>query len=390
MATTSNSGSYEQYKNDTARFIFWLVITARDFGYAIDDPALLLKNTPEKSGRLKGAARKAAAKQPAPLVDIAAPKKKYSINTEVILELAEFIGRLDMTISMPKFVWYSYKRAVKTRQKYAERYATGELTNVESNDGHYYFLWVLKRCREILEAKVKVQSVARPATQAFRNVQRNTSSTSRPATAPAAAPMSAQEPVSPAVSPDHQILADEAAAAEAENEAKGHLLDELARKLECDWKAKEEEDLALRKSCLSDDMRDILEQLEFVYKDTHKDIADEGYMNETWAVLKTEAAIDLIRHEELSMIQHAEENDLEPFDACLESDEFFGKTARCLAKIETARREGGTAYIFLVPRPSGQQIAADDLHTDEEYEFLVHYLQEASLEVVSESSDYIS
>jgi hypothetical protein len=385
MATTSNPGSYEQYKNDTARFIFWLVITARDFGYAIDDPALLLKTTPEKSGRLKGAARKAAAKQPALVVDTAVPKKKYSISTEVILELAEFIGQLDMTISMPKFVWYSYKRAVTTREKYAERYATDELTDKESNDGHLYFLWVLKRCREIFEAKVKVQSVARPATQASGNARRYTSSTSRPATAPAAAPMPVPETATPTANASHQTVVDEAAAVEAEKEAKGHLLDELARKVECDWKVKEEEDLTLRKSCLSDDMKNILEELELVYKDTHKDVVDEGYMDETWAVLKTEAAIDLIRHEELSMIRHAQENDLQPFDPSLENDEFFGRTARSLAKIETARREQGAAYIFLISRPNYQQIGVDDLHPEDEYEFLVHYFQEAGLEVVSET-----
>ena len=61
-----------------------------------------------------------------------------------------------MSSTMPKFVWYSYKRAVRTRQAYAERYAQEELSERTSDSGHIYFLWLLRHCHEILEKKVKV------------------------------------------------------------------------------------------------------------------------------------------------------------------------------------------------------------------------------------------
>jgi hypothetical protein len=130
-------GGYEQYKLDAKRFILWLIVTARAYGHTIrDSTAVLLeaaRNQP--SQRTKGKEKKAAPS----IATLSASRLRYTISTET-MELAEYIGDQEMTASMPKFVWYSYRRAIKTRQKYAERYANDELTDRESDDGHIYFL----------------------------------------------------------------------------------------------------------------------------------------------------------------------------------------------------------------------------------------------------------
>ncbi|KAF1838149.1 hypothetical protein BDW02DRAFT_489872, partial [Decorospora gaudefroyi] len=155
MASTTSLGSYEQYKLDTKRFILWLVVTARAFGHKIRDPAAVLQDAAKQqpSGRLNGKARKAAP----PIAALSASKIKYDITTDKTLELAEYVRGQDMVATMPKFVWHSYKRAIKTRERYAARYAKEELTDKKGNDGHAYFLWVLKRCHEIFEKNLKVQ-----------------------------------------------------------------------------------------------------------------------------------------------------------------------------------------------------------------------------------------
>ena len=149
MASKSTTGSYEQYKLDTKRFILWLVVTARGFGHKIRDPAVSLQEITSQQSSIAG-----------PVVS----RAKYDITTDKILELAEYIKNQNMTATMPRFVLLSHKRAVKTRETYAQRYATQELRVKESNDGHIYFLWVLKHCFELIKENIKVQSAGRPTT----------------------------------------------------------------------------------------------------------------------------------------------------------------------------------------------------------------------------------
>jgi hypothetical protein len=179
------------------------------------------------------------------------------------------------------------------------------------------------------------------------------------------------------------ITPEEAEAAEAEREAVGHELDRLARKLELDMKTKAEEELAMQKSCLTDDMRKTVEQLEVDWEDTHKDLTLEDHLGEVQATLMTEAALDLIRHQEEVLVRKAEEKGLKVFDASLVTDGFFGKTARSLTKFESYRKKRGEGYMFLVSGLNAQEIASGDYHSNSEHEFLAHYIQEASLEVVS-------
>lgn len=110
MAPGAAMGSYEHYKLDTKRYVFWLVNTARGFGYNIRDPACILqeKMRQQPSMRLKGKA---------------ASNAKYSIPAEKMLELAEYIGKQNMTAPMPKFIWIPYQHAIKTGEAYAQRYA---------------------------------------------------------------------------------------------------------------------------------------------------------------------------------------------------------------------------------------------------------------------------
>ena len=81
-------------------------------------------------------------------------------------------------------------------------------------------------------------------------------------------------------------------------------------------------------------------------------------------------------------MREAREKGLPAFDPSLDTDEFFGKTARSLEKIEAERRRSGPDYLFLAPRLGTQDVSAR-LHSEEDYEFLVHYLHEAGLEHVS-------
>jgi hypothetical protein len=122
---------YEQYKLDTKRFIIWLAVTARAFGHNIRDPAAVprdvSKNQPsirlKCNARVK--ARKEAANAPAAsIATLSASKTKYPMSTERILELAEYIGNQKMMATMPKFIWFSYRRAIRTRETFAARYAS--------------------------------------------------------------------------------------------------------------------------------------------------------------------------------------------------------------------------------------------------------------------------
>jgi hypothetical protein len=393
MATVSSAGSYEQYKLDTNRFIFWLVDTAQKREYHINDPAKHQDITSQQpSKRLKGKERKqarqaAASKAPSSIATSTASKTKYEISTETILKLAKHIADHKDTSIMPKFVWYSYKRAVRTRQAYADRYAHEELSETKSNDGHIYFLWLLKYCHKILEKNVKVQSIGRPIAATPAQLRYSIATTPIPHPAPTS--------VLQAVDISQDVMAEEAAAAEAEREAAGHKLDELARKFELDMKAKHDNaetqleletkaktEFALRKCCLVDDMHTIIKRLESGWNDTHKAVDDEGYLDGIRATLMTEAAFDLIRHKEEALVQEAHEKGLQSFDYYIDIDEFFGKTASSLKKIEAERRRSNAQhYLFLASQLSAQD-AVMDLHSNEDYNFLVHYLFEAGLEQV--------
>ncbi|KAI4615680.1 hypothetical protein J4E80_006096 [Alternaria sp. BMP 0032] len=380
MATVSAAGSYEQYKLDTKRFIFWLIDTAKKRDYDIADPA----ETQQPSKRLKGQARKQAKQV---TNQAAASKTNYVISTEKILDLAKHIADHEETSTMPKFVWYSYKRAVRTRQAYADRYAQEELSETASDDGHIYFLWLLKHCHTILKKKIAVQAVSRPETAAPAQLRFNiaTEQTSAPSLLPV--PGSAPQ----AFGDSQETVPEEITAAEAEREAKGHKLDELARKFELDMKVKQDaeaeletkrktkEEIALRKSCLADDMRIIVEQLESDWNDTHKTADNEDYLDEIRATLMTEAAFHLIRHKEETLVKEAHEKGLPPFDPSLDDDDFFGKTSKALRKIEAERRSQPGEYLFFASRSIIQDDVANR-HSNEDYDFLVHYLFEAALE----------
>ncbi|KAI4608052.1 hypothetical protein J4E83_009235 [Alternaria metachromatica] len=380
MATVSTAGSYEQYKLDTKRFIFWLIDTAKKRGYDIADPA----ETQQPSRRLKGQARKQAKQA---TNQATASKTNYVISTEKILDLANHIADHEETSTMPKFVWYSYKRAVRTRQAYADRYAQEELSKTASDDGHIYFLWLLKHCHTILKKKIAVQAVSRPETAAPAQLRFNIAT--EPKSAPSLLPV--PESASQAVDNSQETIAEEITAAEAEREARGHKLDQLARKFELDMKVKQDaeaeleakrkakEEIALRKSCLADDMHIIVEQLESDWNDTHKADDNEDYLDETRATLMTEAAFHLIRHKEEVLVKEAHEKGLPPFDPSLDDDDFFGKTSKALRKIEAERRSQPGEYLFFASRSIIQDDVANR-HSNEDYDFLVHYLFEAALE----------
>lgn len=131
----------------------------------------------------------------------------------------------------------------------------------------------------------------------------------------------------------------------------------------------------------------IVEQLERDWNDKLWANTDLGCSDEIRTTLTTEAAIDLIIHEEAMMIREAEDIGLNGFDSSLVTDEFFGKTARSLTKIKAEQRSNTTpSYPFLVSCLSSQAISTHNLHSEVNYDFLMQYMLEVGLEVVSESS----
>lgn len=272
----------------------------------------------------------------------------------------------------PSFVLHNtdqllYQRAVKVREQYAQRYAQEELASQQSNDGHAYFLEVLRRCLKAIESKINVQAVARSASKAQTgSVTQNTM-----------ADLTLEETESEG---EDETRAEDG---DAEKSAAAQTINEIALKIECDMKAKAGEEVALRKSCLISDMRIVLEELVSVWEDTRKDRSEEGFLDEASATIITEAAIELLRHQELALRTHAQESAVENFDFYLDTDEYFGKTSRTLKMIVIERRQQGSEYFFVVPRPSAQDIATEGLHSSDEHEFLVQCLQEAGLELVS-------
>jgi len=359
-------GSYEQYKLDTKRFILWLVVTAREFGHEIRDPAVSLQEITLQQPSISGSI---------------VSKAKYDITTDEILELAEYIKNQNMTATMPRFVLLSHKRAVKTREAYAQRYATEELRFKESNDGHTYFLSVLKQCFELIKENIKIQSAGRPTTFTSASSRYNLSTSSQSSETLAQVSIAVLPTSSATEASDlamnEATVAETEQAEQAEHEAKGHQLDELARKFELDMKTMAREDLAMRKSCLSDDMRKVVEQLEDYWHDTIKESTDKDYLDNIRATLMTEAALDLIRDQEEVLIQETHEKGLGEFDSSLVTDEFFGKTARSVTRINRERRDNlSQPYPFSISRPSVQEIATLGLHSEEDYEFLLQYLLE--------------
>lgn len=389
MTAPLTFGSYEQYRIDTKRYILWLVVTARAAGHSIRSPATLLQEATKSlpSTRKKGKARKTAQvsefTEAAPsIATMASSKAKYPITTTQILKLAEYIGHQKRTVTMPKFVQLSWKRAVATREKYAESYAKEECVDQVANDGHIYFLWVLRRCHEILKDKVKAPNSKLPATVEPASRLHAISTTLEAVPKPVETHTGVPE-----ADPATEVDVNDKATQEAEQEASHNELEKMARNFELDMKTKIGEELALRKTCLADDMRKVVEQLTRDWEDTHKDPIDEGYLDEVRATLMTEAALELISYQEMVLAKQSDEESLGDMDSSLATDEFFGKTARSLARIEGERKlQAGAPYPLLMSRLTAQEIETDEFLPEEEYEFLVHYLHEANFELVSLSN----
>jgi len=80
-------GAYRQYKQDTDAVASWLAATARAHGYPADLLANYSPPEPPKSGRLKGKARKEAAREQA--ADASGPTHKYTVAIRDFVPLAE-------------------------------------------------------------------------------------------------------------------------------------------------------------------------------------------------------------------------------------------------------------------------------------------------------------
>jgi hypothetical protein len=165
--------TYGWIKSQTNRAVSWLVNTASahasEVRFAQDPRANQDLATPDsaapKQGRLKGKARTEArkAKEAEALRSTReAPKPtsySYQVSTDELLRLARHLRDLQETFIMPKYVWRAYKDAIRGRQKYANKF-TAEEPEHEGNEGHVYFLEILRQIISILQGCVLVQTMA--------------------------------------------------------------------------------------------------------------------------------------------------------------------------------------------------------------------------------------
>jgi hypothetical protein len=144
-------GGYEQYKIDTEVWLSWLIQAAEDNGSSVEKEGEIDASA-ARSGRLRGMLAQEG--------HTTTHGQRYLISTEEIQKQARFIANLDSMLTMPRIVWRCYKNCLKTRERYAERFAEDDSAGQLDNEGHRYFNWVLADAHELLKDRVRVRPVA--------------------------------------------------------------------------------------------------------------------------------------------------------------------------------------------------------------------------------------
>ncbi|KAK6950618.1 hypothetical protein Daesc_007142 [Daldinia eschscholtzii] len=150
--------TYQQYKNDTDSVAGWLASTARAVGYVSNSLAQQLpKGT---SARLKGKARAEAKKKQSSSSSTPAPVNKYIIKINDFIPLAEFIAS-KRDVPIPGSLIATLRRVIIARGGFSSKLANEGASKDEISDAkHGYFLDILKKVQEILEAQTSTASTS--------------------------------------------------------------------------------------------------------------------------------------------------------------------------------------------------------------------------------------
>lgn len=165
------SNKYLQYKEDTNKFITWLLDTAKKYGHTESNP--LPKSTPI-TARLKGRARKDAQKAAS-----MPNRKKTEVRGKVSLQDIAHLARTIVTnidrknpVRVPQYVLKHARNAIDARRKFIEWFQTQAVDQPalqENNKRHAYFVQVLEEALNTLtpyvtaslkETAVPVQSTS--------------------------------------------------------------------------------------------------------------------------------------------------------------------------------------------------------------------------------------
>ena len=159
--------TYRRYKQDTNDIATWLATTAGRFGFSMD---LLTSNETskvQKSQRLKGKARNKAKKaakgntvSPSEPPSITLPK--YTIGVKDFVTLAEYLAP-KADVRVPARLWASMERAIRLRRTHNDYHALQQANDTKpgNDEGHYYFLGILEKVRDVLKPRYQAGPVQR-------------------------------------------------------------------------------------------------------------------------------------------------------------------------------------------------------------------------------------
>ncbi|KAF2670732.1 hypothetical protein BT63DRAFT_423031 [Microthyrium microscopicum] len=161
--------TYRRYKQDTDTIATWLATTARKFGFSSD-----LLQAPEKpvqkSGRLKGNARKQAKKLAGSGAIDGSLKPhepavpRYTIEVSDFITMAEYVAG-KKTLSVPSSILSTLNRAIKLRKDHSSFYTNQpeEVAKLpaarKSDERHEHFVGVLEKVREVLKPRLAPGSI---------------------------------------------------------------------------------------------------------------------------------------------------------------------------------------------------------------------------------------
>jgi hypothetical protein len=151
--------AYKQYKEDTDAVASWLATTAKRYGY----PSDLLEGASGASqststARVKGKARKAAKAAAAAATESSSKpsaSSKYTIAIKIFIPLAEFIATRTPPVTVPTTFSSIINRVIRIRSTFDQRISRhGQETDRDSKQNHDYFVSILEKVREVLNARL--------------------------------------------------------------------------------------------------------------------------------------------------------------------------------------------------------------------------------------------
>lgn len=152
--------TYRQYKEDTKIVIAWLAGTARRCGYELVTTDTTGPKGTKPKGKTKKSARDAAGAAKRSQNN---PTKDYVVKTRELIPMAQKIAdSVDVKVIIPLTILKTWKSCIAARSTTAKWYETDTTAGAnyeESNQGHAFFIDVLKRALQILVPIAKLQEL---------------------------------------------------------------------------------------------------------------------------------------------------------------------------------------------------------------------------------------